>query len=103
MNRWLPVLLLAAGAVRGETGSAVCAGCHRAIFETYQATGMARSSGAVTAIETEGRFAHSGTGYQVYRQGGASWFGFETAGVQGARRLEYFVDRERWGGVICTR
>jgi hypothetical protein len=87
------ILLLAAVVVRGETDSAACAACHREIFEAYQATGMARSSGPVAGIESEGSFAHkpSGVGYHVYRQDGAAWFGFDVAGVQGRRRLEYFV------------
>lgn len=54
---------------------------------------MARSSGAVTGIIGEGAFVDrpSGVGYRVYRQDGAAWFGFEVGGVQGQRRLEYFV------------
>ena len=53
---------------------------------------MARSSGAVSGIENEGSFAHkpSGVGYRVYRQDGV-WFSFNVAGVQGKRRLEYFI------------
>jgi predicted CXXCH cytochrome family protein len=81
------------GLLRGETGSERCAACHREIFEAYRATGMARSSGRVTGIETEGTFTHklSGVAYRVYRQDGAAWFGFDAAGVQGRRQLEYFV------------
>jgi tetratricopeptide repeat protein/cytochrome c554/c'-like protein len=79
--------------LRGETGSEVCGTCHREIFQSYQATGMARSSGAVADIENEGSFAHklSGVGYRIFRQDGAAWFSFDVAGVQGRRRLEYFV------------
>ena len=85
--------LLAAGALRGETGSAVCATCHQEIAEAYRATGMARSSGEVIGIESEGAFAHqsSGVRYRVFRKDAAAWFGFDFAGVQGSRRLEYFV------------
>ena len=81
------------GFLHGETGSEVCADCHREIFEAYQATGMARSSGQVTGIESEGAFTHklSGVGYRVFRQAGAAWFSFDIAGVHGQRRLEYFV------------
>ena len=79
--------------LRGETGSEVCGTCHRDIFRSYQATGMARSSGAVADIENEGSFAHklSGVGYRIFRQDGAAWFGFDVAGMQGRRRLEYFI------------
>jgi len=31
--------------VSAEVGSAACAGCHKAIYESYVKTGMARSSG----------------------------------------------------------
>src|ERR1039457_5413394 len=81
------------GLLRGETGSEVCANCHREIFEAYQATGMARSSGQFTGIESEVAFTHklTGVGYRVFRQAGAAWFSFDITGVHGQRRLEYFV------------
>ena len=86
-------LFLAAGALRGEAGSAVCATCHQEIAAAYGATGMARSSGEVNGIDSEGAFAHqtSGVRYQVFRKDAAAWFGFDSAGVHGSRRLEYFV------------
>ncbi len=79
--------------MHAETGSEICATCHREIAEAYQKTGMARSSGAVTGIEIEGAFAHkpSGIGYRVYRQDGAAWFSFSMSGAQGRRPLEYFI------------
>ncbi|MGA3238282.1 MAG: tetratricopeptide repeat protein [Bryobacteraceae bacterium] len=87
------IFLLPIDALHGETGSEVCATCHREIAETYRKTGMARSSGAVTGIEIEGSFAHkpSGVEYRVYRQDSAAWFSFNASGVQGRRRLEYFI------------
>jgi Tetratricopeptide repeat/Cytochrome c554 and c-prime len=86
-------MLLAVFALRGETGSEVCATCHRAIADAYRATGMARSSGEVTGIETEGSFPHkpSGVRYRVYRKGSAAWFSFDLGDVHGSRRLEYFI------------
>src|SRR5271155_3986692 len=79
------IFLVAIDAARGETGSEVCATCHREIAEAYQKTGMARSSGAVTGIEIEGSFAHkpSGVEYRTYRQDAAAWFSFNVAGVEG--------------------
>jgi len=87
------LVLLAVFTLRGETGSEVCAACHHEIFDSYQKTGMARSSGAVTGIEVEGAFTHkpSGVGYRVFREAGAAWFSFDVGGVQGRRPLEYFV------------
>ena len=84
---------LAVCALRGETGSAVCATCHREIADAYRTTGMARSSGEVTGIESEGSFAHkpSGVRYRVYRKDAAAWFSFDLGDVHGSRRLEYFI------------
>src|SRR5580765_5977798 len=78
---------------RAETGSKVCARCHAEIYASYQTTGMARSSGTADAIERDGKFSHAGSGvqYEVYRQAGANYFGFEVPGVHGSRKLEYFV------------
>ncbi len=86
-------MLLPLCALHGETGSQSCRACHREIYDSYQATGMARSSGVVASIETEGSFEHkpSHVKYRVFQEGGAAWFGFASAGFQGRRRLEYFV------------
>ncbi|MEI9970849.1 MAG: multiheme c-type cytochrome [Ignavibacteriota bacterium] len=71
--------------LHSETGSAVCANCHREIFDAYRKTGMARSSGPVAGIETEGAFAPqtSGARYRIYRQAGAAWMRFDVAEVRG--------------------
>jgi predicted CXXCH cytochrome family protein len=89
----LSIRLLLAAALRADTGSEMCAPCHRDIYEAYQATGMARSSGAVTDIQTGGSFAHkpSGVRYRVFREDGAAWFSFEAGGAHGRRRLDYFI------------
>jgi predicted CXXCH cytochrome family protein len=86
-------LVLMSGTVYGETGSVACTACHREIYDSYQATGMARSSGSVASIDTEGSFEDkaSDVKYRVFRQDGAVWFGFASAEFQGRRRLEYFV------------
>jgi hypothetical protein len=93
VQRWILIFPLAVCALRGDTGSEVCATCHREISNAYRATGMARSSGEVTGIEIEGSFPHkpSGVRYRVYRQDGAAWFSFDLPGVHGSRRLEYFI------------
>ena len=76
--RWT-FFLLAVWALRAETGSEVCATCHREIADAYRMTGMARSSGPVTSIESEGSFAHkaSGVRYRVYRQDAGASFSFD--------------------------
>jgi hypothetical protein len=87
------LLLAVACGLRGETGSEVCAGCHRDIADGYRKTGMARSSGEVRGIEAEGWFAHkpSGVRYRVFLKDEAAWFSFDLGEVQGSRRLGYFV------------
>jgi predicted CXXCH cytochrome family protein len=89
---WICILLPLC-AVRGETGGQACAACHREIYDSYQATGMARSSGRVASIDAEGSFEHkaSDVKYRIFRQEETVWFGFASAGFQGRRRLEYFV------------
>ena len=54
---------------------------------------MARSSGQVTSIESEGSFAHkaSGVRYRVYRQDAGASFSFDLGDVHGTRPLEYFI------------
>jgi hypothetical protein len=87
------ILVLAVSALHGETGSEVCATCHREIADAYRATGMARSSGKVERIEAEGSIAHAASGarYKVFRKDGGVWFDFDAGGVRGTRRLEYFI------------
>lgn len=89
----LTIFFLAASALSGETGSEVCATCHRKIYDSYRATGMARSSGAAAGIETEGSFTHksSGVRYSVVHKSGAPWFTFDLPGAHGSRPLAYFI------------
>ena len=84
-------LLLALSAARADTGGEACATCHREIFESSRTTGMARSSGVVTSIDAEGALDHNGVRYRVYRQDGTAKMGFAAGGIEGRRRLEYFV------------
>jgi Tetratricopeptide repeat/Cytochrome c554 and c-prime len=85
------ITVLAVCALRGETGSRACAVCHRDIYETYSATGMARSSGIVRTIDREGQFEHSGVTYRTYNERGSALFAFDTGGVRGKRPLEFFI------------
>ena len=90
---WIWILAAAFCAAGGETGSEVCAACHREIYDSYRATGMAQSSGAAGRIDGEGWFAdkHSGVRYRVYRRDKAAWFDFDARGIHGRRRLDYFI------------
>src|SRR4051812_14841627 len=81
--------------------SLVCAGCHRAIYDSFRRTPMAISSGPVGgAVPAESfansAFAHAASGfrYRVSRSQGAYRMDFEKAGdagVQGSKRLAYFI------------
>jgi hypothetical protein len=92
--RWrVGYLVLASCIARGETGNKTCAACHAEIFEAYQKTAMAHSSGPVARIESEGEFEHalSGVRYRVYNEGEAAFFDFDLPDVHGRRQLEYFI------------
>ncbi len=98
-------LLVAAIAlwVRAAAGaeSAACAPCHRAIYDSYQHTPMAASSGEAgraTPAEAFGRaaFTHvaSGFRYRVSRNRGNLWMEFEKTAdpsLRGKKQLVWFV------------
>ena len=67
----LALLALAAAAGSAQTDSKVCAGCHRAIWETYQRTGMARSFYEPTAQNV---LADSAKGHTYYHKASNSYF-----------------------------
>ncbi len=73
-------LLTAAG---GFARSADCAPCHRAIYDSYQKTPMAQSSGPIPAVLPEGEFKKAGFAYRIAAGR------LEVAGV--SKPLAYFV------------
>src|SRR5262245_10164345 len=103
MRRVCLVMFLSAcleAAVPGWTGSAVCATCHRRIYQSYMRTPMARSSGAVgTGLIQEAfenaSFSHASSGfeYRVSREAErySLKFGKKTGELSGAKALKYFV------------
>ena len=78
---------------------AACAGCHRTIYEHYEATPMARASGAAMDGLMEGSFTHpaSGVHYKIFERDGAGWLSYarpETAPagyLNGEVKLAYFI------------
>ena len=81
-------------------GSAVCAECHRAIYDTYRQTPMARSSGRAGDPPSPEKFAraafdHAPTGFQyrVSRKDGAYLLEFAKSDgtLRGAKPLPYFI------------
>src|ERR1700729_1999644 len=78
---------------------AACAGCHRTIYEHYEATPMARASGAAMDGLMEGSFAHAASGvhYKIFERDGTGWLSYarpETAPdgyLNGEVKLAYFI------------
>jgi len=80
----------------GVTGSEACAKCHRAIFDAYAGTAMARSSGPAMRDFLPGEFQHAASGirYRVYEENGNAWLSFDRTGegeLHGKRKLQYFI------------
>lgn len=77
---------------------AVCAGCHREIYEEYERTPMARGSGnAVDGLLTGG-FTHapSGIRYRVFLRDGKAWMSYDREGdeqpeLHGEKQLVYYI------------
>ena len=92
--RFACLLALFAAAAGADTGSRACAECHRAIYEKYMRTPMARSSGAVHGESAApADFSASGFRYRVRRDHGVLSFGFEKpdGSSAGSKSLPYFV------------
>jgi len=64
------------------TGNAACASCHKQIFESYERTPMARSSGPVKGGVPPGRFRHAESG---------ATYAITADGTANGRRLDYFI------------
>lgn len=76
-------------------GNDACRPCHRAIYESYQRTGMARTSGpAFPPLEGAFRHAPSGVSYRVYRDGQTALLAYDRVdapSLHGTRELKYYV------------
>ena len=73
---------------RVDVGNEACAACHKAIYDSYSSTAMARTSGPALPNLTEGTFYHaaSGVSYRVQRQGQACSSVIRPAGATRAPR-----------------
>src|SRR3954468_17706275 len=81
---------------RSAVGNEACAPCHRAIYDSYRLTAMARTSGPALPNVTEGSFYHpaSGVSYTVHRQGPAALLTYHREGprpLDGSQPLKYSV------------
>ena len=78
---------------------AACAGCHRSIYKHYEASPMARASGAALGGLIEGSFTHAASDvhYKIFERDGAAWLSYarpETAAggyLNGEVKLAYFI------------
>jgi hypothetical protein len=76
-------------------GNDACRPCHRAIYDNYSRTAMARTSGpAFPPLEGSFRHPPSGVLYRIYREGRTARLSYErTAGasLRGTQDLSYYV------------
>jgi tetratricopeptide (TPR) repeat protein len=78
---------------------AACAGCHSSIYEHYEATPMARASGAAINGLIQRSFTHAASDvhYRIFERDGADWLSYarpETAAggyLKGEVKLAYFI------------
>jgi hypothetical protein len=63
-------------------GNDACRRCHPAIYDSYQRTAMARTSGpAYPPIEGSFRHAPSGVSYRIYRDGQTARLAYDRGGL----------------------
>jgi predicted CXXCH cytochrome family protein len=96
MQRFLLIsfLLLMVPVASAENSDAVCANCHKAIYDSYQATPMARASGLASEGLLPGEFTHadSGVHYRLFLRDGRAWLSFDRPGtLKGEQELSYFI------------
>lgn len=78
---------------------AVCASCHREIYDHYEKTQMARGSGVATEDLIPGEFhdRQSGVQYSVFQRDGSVWMSYrrdssdQRGALSGEHRLEYYI------------
>lgn len=77
----------------------VCAQCHQAIYDKYEATSMARGSGVATDGLLPGSFHHtlSAVDYRVFLRDGAAWMTYSRpasspqGALNGEQQLLYYI------------
>jgi len=79
-----------------SNSDAVCATCHKQVFQSYLATPMANASGLAADGVIPGAFKDnvSGVEYQIFLKDGAAWLAYERAGLpelRGQQKLTYFM------------
>lgn len=87
-------LLVAVLTASAENPDRVCARCHQTIYDSYQATPMARASGAAAEGLLPGEFTHSlsGVHYRLFLRDGRAWLSYDRGQtLQGEQELSYFI------------
>jgi predicted CXXCH cytochrome family protein len=96
-------LAKADGVAVSANPDAICASCHREIYEKYERTPMARASGQAVAGLLQGGYFHeaSGVRYKVFLRNGRAWMSYERDDasersnerpvLDGERELLYFL------------
>lgn len=82
-----------------EHPDAACAQCHRAIYEKYEQTAMARGSGMATDGLITGSFHHapSNVDYSIFLRNGSAWMSYSRpstsrkGALHGEQRLQYYI------------
>lgn len=83
----------------------VCASCHQAIYNKYEATSMARGSGVATSGLLPGTFHHapSDIDYRVFLRDGAAWMTYTRpatapqGALDGEQQLLYYIGSAHHG------
>ena len=102
LSFWICFLVCPAG-IRAQTGAeTACAGCHRAIYESYLRTGMAQSSGRVgigpfQESTAKASFTQGAAEYEVARESSGFVLRVTDGGATAKRTLDYFIGSGRTG------
>src|SRR6201996_441247 len=92
---FIPFLLLVAFTAAAENPDIKCAACHKEIYDSSQATPMARASGAAIDGLLPGEFTHalSGVRYRLFLRDGRAWLSYDRPDgkLKGEQELSYFV------------
>jgi hypothetical protein len=90
-------------AAPSDVGNQACATCHRAIYDSYQRTGMALSSGRGDAGFVAGSFTQGGAEYAVSpKQDGGYLLRVTADGASAERTLDYFIGSGHTGRSYAT-
>ena len=102
--RWVPVTVWARSTVPVhatvpalDDPDARCAGCHQAIYASYEKTSMAQGSGVAMQALVPGGFRHapSGIDYAVFARDGQAWMTYARSAAEAASDGEGTIGGER--------